>query len=66
MPVTVSLSEMVGKKAACAAMAIPRATFYRHQGQGMVAGSRTRPAPPLALSERQAILDVSHELCGIG
>lgn len=63
MPTTLSLSEMVGKKAACDAMAIPRATFYRHQGETSVVKSCTRPAPPLALSpvERQAILDVAHE-----
>ena len=63
MPVTVSLSEMVGKKAACDAMAIPKATFYRHQGKSRVVESRRRPVPPLALSpiERQTILDVAHE-----
>ncbi len=63
MPVTVSLSDMVGKKAACDAMAIPRATFYRYQGKSAVVEHHKRPAPPLALSpvERQAILDVAHE-----
>ena len=63
MPVTVSLSDMVGKKAACDAMAIPRATFYRYQGKSAVVEYHKRPAPPLALSpvERQAILDVAHE-----
>lgn len=63
MPVTVSLSEKVGKKAACNAMGIPRATFYRHQGENAVAETCQRPPSPLALSqqERQAILDVAHE-----
>jgi len=63
MPATVSLSEIVGKKAACDAMAIPRATFYRHQGNKTTVESPSRPAPPLALSpdERQVILDVAHE-----
>ncbi len=63
MAATVSLSDMVGKKVACDAMAIPRATFYRHQGGSTVVEHCERPAPPLALSpaERQAILDVSHE-----
>ena len=63
MPVTVSLSEMVGKKAACDAMVIPRATFYRHQGKTRVVEARRRPVPPLTLSpiERQTILDVAHE-----
>lgn len=63
MEATVSLSKKVGKKAACAAMAIPRATFYRHQEQSTTIETHMRPAPPLALSpvERQAILDVAHE-----
>jgi putative transposase len=63
IPVTVSLSENVGIKASCDAMAIPRATFYRHQKKDTVVEYCKRPAPPLALSpaERQAILDVSHE-----
>jgi len=63
MDATVSLSEIVSKKAACAAMAIPRATFYRHQEKNTVEEPPKRPAPPLALSpaERRAILDVSHE-----
>jgi putative transposase len=63
MAATVSLGEMVGKKAACEATAIPRATFYRHRGRNTVVEPRERPVPPLALSpvERQAILDVAHE-----
>jgi len=63
MDTTVSLSKMVGKKTACEAMAIPRATFYRHQGKSTVTDVCRRPAPPLALSleERQVILGVAHE-----
>lgn len=63
MSAALSLSEMVGKKAACNAMTIPRATFYRHQVKKSVTEPFKRPAPPLALSstERQAILDVAHE-----
>ena len=63
MDATVSLGEIVGKKAACNAMTIPRATFYRHHEKSKVVDVCQRPSPPLALSpaERQAILDVAHE-----
>jgi transposase InsO family protein len=55
------LATHVGKKAACEALSVPRATFYRH----MVADKTPeveRPAPPLALSadERQAVIDILH------
>lgn len=65
MAVAASLGKSVGRKPACSALAISRATFYRHYaGKGVVADDlRQRPAPPLALSteERQIILDVAHE-----
>jgi putative transposase len=63
MDATVSLGTIVGKKAACNAMTIPRATFYRHHAKSTVVNVCQRPSPPLALSpeERQAILDVAHE-----
>ncbi|WP_457571561.1 IS3 family transposase, partial [Desulfovulcanus sp.] len=65
MVAVVSLSDTVGKKAACKALAVPRATFYRHENRKKrpVANENRRPAPPLALSqqERQALLDVAHE-----
>ena len=63
MDATVSLGKIVGKKAACNAMTIPRATFYRHHEKSTVVDVCQRPSPPLALShkERQAILDVAHE-----
>ena len=54
----------VSKKAACEALAIPRATFYRRtSGKRPKAPHSGRPAPPLALSpqEQQAVLDVAHE-----
>lgn len=58
------LSPHTGKKAACEALRVPRATFYRHQiaksGPEMI--STKRPAPPLALSngDRQVVMDVLH------
>lgn len=58
------LSPHTGKKTACEALQVPRATFYRHHCTNSRSGnSRThRPAPPLALSsgERQAVIDVLH------
>jgi len=58
------LSPHTGKKAACEALQVSRATFYRHHTwKGQPADNSTkRPAPPLALSsgERQAVIDVLH------
>ena len=50
-----TLSCEIGKKAACEALAVPRATFYRHHNPAPKARS-PRPRPPLALTamERQA------------
>jgi putative transposase len=58
-----SLSACVGKKAACNALTVPRATFYRqHARNGIVKNSRNF-IPPLALHEEesQALLDVVHQ-----
>jgi len=58
------LSAHTGKKAACEALQVPRATFYRHHsGKYRPTNNRTqRPSPPLALScmERQAVIDALH------
>lgn len=53
----------VGTKAACAAMGIPRATFYRHKHpKAQAPASRRRPTPERALSdqERRQVLDHLH------
>ena len=59
------LSKHVGKKAACSALGFPRASFYRYQSNQVVGSPccRQRPAPPLALSdkEKQTVLDIAHE-----
>lgn len=58
-----TLSEDVGKKAACEALEIPRASFYRRQEAKDIPEKATdRLPPPLALSqeERQAVLDQLH------
>lgn len=62
MPSVLLLQEQVGTKAACAALDLPRATFYRHQQQPKASEESTRPTPPLALSaqEKQTALDALH------
>ena len=59
-----SLSHGTGIKAACEALAVPRATFYRHNGTkpGKSDGRGSRPTPPLALipEERQTVVDILH------
>jgi putative transposase len=58
------LSPHVGKKAACEALSLPRATFYRYQSRkdGFDDPIEERPTPPLALdpAERQTVLDILH------
>ncbi|MCH8863646.1 MAG: IS3 family transposase [Proteobacteria bacterium] len=64
MSLVEQLSPFTGKKAACEALLVPRATFYRHQGAKSHSDSSRaqRPVPPLALSsmERQTVIDVLH------
>lgn len=57
------LSRQTNTKAACAALGMPRATFYRQTALGISARNAERPAPPLALSEaeEQRVLDALHE-----
>ena len=58
------LSPYTGKKAACEALQVSRATFYRHHGaKNRHGNNRTQRArPPLSLSsgERQTVIDVLH------
>jgi len=61
MQAATTLSCDVGKKPACEAMSLSRATFYRHidaEPKPVV----KRPTPPLALNqaERQTVLDQLH------
>jgi putative transposase len=60
-----SLSHDVGKKPACEALLIPRATFYRHQNANSKQSQQStavRPQPPQALDaeERQAVVEILH------
>lgn len=57
------LKEDVGTVAACNALQIPRATFYRQQkAVKPKTGTKPRPEPPLALDieERQKVIDILH------
>jgi len=56
------LSPEVGTAAACLALDIPRATFYRRLSPDFGAPARKRPAPPRALTvqEREQVLEVLH------
>jgi putative transposase len=58
------LSQEVGKKPACEALRVARATFYRHidRQQSPRICNCIRPAPPLSLTriERQNVIDIMH------
>ncbi len=58
------LSSDVGKTAACEALQVPRATFYRFQNRKNRSENtiKKRPAPPLALKpqECQTVVDILH------
>ena len=58
------LSPHVGTSAACEALQVPRATFYRHHSLKSQPenNSTQRPAAPLALSsgEREKVIEVLH------
>ncbi len=61
MEATTGLAETVGVAAACSALGLPRATFYRHRGP-CARSQRERPRPPLALTvqERESVVEVLH------
>ena len=63
MKITESLAKEVNVQQACAALAVPRASFYRWQDpEEYDRKERQRPAPPLALSgdEEKAVLNILH------
>jgi putative transposase len=57
-----TLGHDVGKKAACEALELSRATFYRRSKPPVPQTQVDRPRPPLALTapERQAVVEVLH------
>lgn len=61
MEATITLKETVGVQAACSALGLPRATYYRHVDP-KPRPAPDRPRPPLALEpqERQAVIDILH------
>ena len=63
MSAAFSLSQDVGKKSACEALAVPRATFYRHMSPPeSFQEEKFRPVPVLTLTdqERKTVIDVLH------
>ena len=62
MNAALSLSSEVGKKRACEALNVSRATFYRRVSIKPAKTNDPRTAPPLALKcdEKQAVLDILH------
>jgi len=61
MKAATELSHDVGKRAACKALGVPRATFYRHFDKGQnTRAKKARPDPPLSLKpiERQNVIDI--------
>jgi putative transposase len=55
------LSRDVGRKPACEAFQVPRATFYRYLGRSRSdEGSRTTPPLSLSQTERQDVVDTLH------
>lgn len=63
------LGSDVGKKTACQALQIPRATFYRHLKPENIVCFEDRPKPPLALDEqeKQMVINTLHSdrFCGL-
>lgn len=62
MAVVTELAMAVGVGPACAALAVPRATYYRVTRPAPPRAPATRPTPPraLTLAERQTVLAVLH------
>ena len=58
------LASVIGKSAACDALAVPRASFYRRRAsndsRSQVRRVRARPGRALTQQERQDVLDVLH------
>ncbi len=64
MPAVAELSVSVGIRPACAALSVPRASYYRWQQADaavVAATPRPRPARALSLAEREGVLAWLHE-----
>ena len=64
MNAALELGNDIGKKPACEALLVPRATLYRRLGAKKTPNENTsqRPTPPLALcpEERQTVIEILH------
>jgi putative transposase len=62
MKAIADLANIVGTAAACRALAVPRASFYRQKRppRRPAGSSRTTPVRSLSLQERQHVLDLLH------
>ena len=62
MSTAYALSQDIGKKPACEALSVPRATFYRHMAGESSQGEKARPVPVLALTkqEKDTVIDILH------
>jgi len=62
MSAACTLSQDVGKLAACEALTLSRATFYRHMNLESAEEEKTRPVPVLALTEQEkkTVIDILH------
>ena len=66
MPVVTELAVDVGTSAACQALAMPRASYYRDRrkiSSPAVVTTRPAPARALRLAERDAVLAHLPQLC---
>jgi putative transposase len=55
-----ALGRCVGRKAACRALNLPRASFYRHLRPNAIPPARPKPSRALDETERQAVMDTLH------
>ncbi|MGH8491366.1 MAG: IS3 family transposase, partial [Gammaproteobacteria bacterium] len=56
-----ALGRRVGRKAACRALNLPRASFYRHlRPNAIPPAPRPKPSRALDDAERQAVMDTLH------
>ena len=61
MEAVTEMAPRLGIAPTCAALSLPRSTYYRHLGPRLVPGPRPTPARALAPEEREAALAVLHE-----
>ena len=59
MQAAITLSCEVGKKPACEALAVPRATFYRHIDADPKPIAKRPPAPSEHVNENETPVDVN-------